>query len=111
MFNIGTGNRVTVSGLLNILGSLLEREVLPTYADPRAADIRHSLAETTKAQEVLGYRPRVGIQQGLVKTLAWTRRSLGKNVKLPPPRPTGLRPRPARLGGRADEAARPAGRP
>jgi len=90
VFNIGTGNRVTVSGLLNILGSLLEREVLPTYADPRAADIRHSLAETTKAQEVLGYRPRVGIQQGLVKTLAWTRRSLGKNVKLPPPRPTGI---------------------
>ena len=88
VFNIGTGNRVTVSGLLNLIGTLLEREIVPTYADPRPGDIRHSLAEVTKAQEVLGFRPRVSIQVGLVKTLAWYRRALGKNVKLPPPRPT-----------------------
>jgi len=89
VFNIGTGNRVTVSGLLNMLGTLLEREIVPTYAEPRPADIRHSLAEVTKAQEVLGFRPRVSIQQGLVKTLAWYRRTLGKNIKLSLPRPTG----------------------
>ena len=91
VFNIGTGNRVTVSGLLNILGALLEREVTPTYTDPRPADIRHSLAEVTKAQEVLGYRPRVSIQQGLIKTLAWYRRTLGKNLKLPVGRPSTAR--------------------
>jgi nucleoside-diphosphate-sugar epimerase len=87
-FNIGTGNRVTVSGLLNLIGTLLEREIVPTYADPKPADIRHSLAEVTKAQEVLGFRPRVSIQLGLVKTLAWCRRNLGKSVKIPPPRPS-----------------------
>lgn len=87
VFNIGTGSRVTVGGLLNIVGQLLEREIQPTYADPRQADIRHSLAEVTKAQEVLGYRPRVNVQTGLVKTLAWWRRALGKNLKLPLPRP------------------------
>lgn len=85
VFNVGTGSRVTVSGLLNILGMLLEREVTPVYADPRPADVRHSLAEVTKAQEVLGFRPRVSIQQGLVKTLAWYRRSLGRGVKIPKP--------------------------
>jgi nucleoside-diphosphate-sugar epimerase len=92
VFNIGSGNRVTVSGLLNILGQLLERELVPTYADPRPADIRHSLAETTKAQEVLGFRPRVSIQAGLVRTLAWYRRTLGRSVKLPAvrtPKPGG----------------------
>ena len=87
VFNIATGSRVTVSGLLNILGLLLEHEVQPTYAEPRPGDIRHSLAEVTKAQEVLGFRPRVSIQQGLVKTLAWYRRSMGKALKLP--RPSG----------------------
>lgn len=87
-FNVGSGSRITVSGLLAILGSLLEREVTPTYAEPRPGDVRHSLAETTKAQEVLGFRPRVGIQQGLVKTLAWVRRQLGRNVKVP--RPSGI---------------------
>ena len=54
VFNVGTGSRVTVGGLLNIIGTLLERELTPTYADPRNADIRHSLGEVTKAQEVLG---------------------------------------------------------
>ena len=49
-----------------------------------------SMRELPKAQEVLGYRPRVTIQQGLVRTLAWYRRSLGKNVKLPPPRPSSV---------------------
>jgi nucleoside-diphosphate-sugar epimerase len=88
VFNIGTGNRVTVSGLLSILGQLLERELPATYVDPRPGDIRHSLAEVTKAQEVLGYRPRVSMQQGLVKVLAWYRRTLGKNVKMTLPRPT-----------------------
>jgi nucleoside-diphosphate-sugar epimerase len=95
VFNVGTGSRVTVGGLLNIIGSLLERELTPTYADPRAADIRHSLAEVTKAQEVLGYRPRVNIQTGLVKTLAWWRRTLGKNIKMAMPRPSSA----AREGG------------
>lgn len=89
VFNVGTGNRVTVSGLLNILGQLLEREIQPAYVDPRPGDIRHSLAEVTKAQEVLGYRPRVSIQHGLVKVLAWYRRTLGKNIKMPLPRPSG----------------------
>ncbi len=87
VFNVGTGSRVTIGGILNMLGQLLEREIQPTYADPRPADIRHSLAEVTKAQEVLGYRPRVNVQTGLVKTLAWWRRALGKNLKLALPRP------------------------
>jgi nucleoside-diphosphate-sugar epimerase len=87
-FNVGSGSRITVGGLLNVLGSLLEREVTPTYAEPRPGDVRHSLAENTKAQEVLGFRPRVGIQQGLVKTLAWVRRTLGRSVRVP--RPSGI---------------------
>jgi nucleoside-diphosphate-sugar epimerase len=95
VFNVGTGSRVTVGGLLNIIGTLLERELTPTYTDPRNADIRHSLAEVTKAQEVLGYRPRVNIQTGLVKTLAWWRRALGKNIKMAMPRPSSA----AREGG------------
>jgi nucleoside-diphosphate-sugar epimerase len=82
-FNVGSGSRITISGLLNLLATLLEREVTPTYLEPRAGDVRHSLAEITKAQEVLGFRPRASIQQGLVKTLAWVRRTLARNVKVP----------------------------
>ena len=57
----------------------------PKFEDARPADVRHSLAEVTKAQEVLGFRPRMGIHEGLVKTLVWYRRAMGKSVKLPKP--------------------------
>jgi nucleoside-diphosphate-sugar epimerase len=88
VFNIASGSRLSVSGLLSVFNQLLDIEVVPKYEDARPADVRHSLAEVTKAQEVLGYRPRVGIHEGLVKTLVWYRRAMGKSVKLPKPSPT-----------------------
>ena len=83
VFNIASGSRVSVSGLLTMFNQLLDLEVQPEYRDSRQADVRHSLAETIKAQEVLGFRPRMGFHEGLVKTMIWMRRALGKSVKLP----------------------------
>jgi nucleoside-diphosphate-sugar epimerase len=83
VFNVASGARVSISGLLSVFNNLLDIEVQPKYADARPADIRHSLAEVVKAQEVLGFRPRVGLHEGLVKTMLWYRRALGKAVKLP----------------------------
>jgi nucleoside-diphosphate-sugar epimerase len=85
VFNIASGSRLSISGLLSVFNQLLDIEVLPKYEDARPADVRHSLAEVTKAQEVLGFRPRIGIHEGLVKTLVWYRRSMGKSVKLAKP--------------------------
>jgi UDP-glucose 4-epimerase len=82
VFNIASGARLSMSGLLAVFGQLLEREFVPTFEDARPADVRHSLAETQKAQEVLGFRPRITIHEGLVKCLVWYRKSLGKNVKM-----------------------------
>jgi nucleoside-diphosphate-sugar epimerase len=83
VFNIASGSRVSVSGLLAVFNQLLDLDVQPDYHDARPADVRHSLAETIKAQEVLGFRPRTNLHEGLVKTMIWHRRALGKSVKLP----------------------------
>jgi len=82
VFNIASGSRMSVSGLLTWFSTLLEREILPKYDEGRNAEVRHSLAEVVKAQEVLGFRPRIGIAEGLTKTLLWYRKHLGKAVKL-----------------------------
>jgi UDP-glucose 4-epimerase len=82
VFNVASGSRLSISGLLSLFGVLLEREFVPKYDDARPADVRHSLAETQKAQEVLGFRPRVSIQDGLTKCLLWYRKALGKSVKM-----------------------------
>jgi nucleoside-diphosphate-sugar epimerase len=83
VFNIASGARMSISGLLAVFNQLLDIEVLPDFKEARVGDVRHSLAETIKAQEVLGFRPRVGLHEGLVKTMLWYRRALGKAVKLP----------------------------
>ena len=81
VFNIASGSRMSISGLLNCFTQLLDKEIIPEMKEARASDVRHSLAETVKAQEVLGYRPRIGIAEGLAKTLLFYKKALGKVIK------------------------------
>jgi len=75
LFNIGTGSRITVNGLVNLINNILGKEIQPKYEEARPGDIRHSLADITKAQEMLGYRPRVSIMDGLSTTIEWYRKN------------------------------------
>ena len=43
------------------------------YAEPRAGDVRDSQADISKATRLLGYTPRVGLEEGLKSTVAWCR--------------------------------------
>jgi UDP-glucose 4-epimerase len=74
LFNIGTGSRITVNGLVNMINGILGKEIQPKYEEARPGDIRHSLADSTKAQEMLGFRPRTSIVEGLGATVEWYRK-------------------------------------
>ncbi|MGQ0614345.1 MAG: NAD-dependent epimerase/dehydratase family protein [Planctomycetaceae bacterium] len=74
VFNIASGSRITVNGLVNMLNGLLGKEIQPKYEEAHPGDIRHSLADITRAQEMLGFRPRVSILDGLRTTLEWYRK-------------------------------------
>ncbi|MFQ5845084.1 MAG: LPS biosynthesis protein WbpP, partial [Planctomycetota bacterium] len=69
-----TGSRITINGLVNILNGILGKEVQPKYEEARPGDIRHSLADTTKAQEMLGWRACISVPDGLRKTIEWYRK-------------------------------------
>jgi nucleoside-diphosphate-sugar epimerase len=69
--NVASGNRVSVNGLLAELASVLEIELTPTYAPPRPGEVRDSVADISKAEELLGYRPSVGLREGLSRTIDW----------------------------------------
>jgi len=75
LYNIGTGSRITVNGLVNLINGVLGKEIQPKYEEARPGDIRHSLADITKAQEMLGFRPRVSIMDGLTTTIDWYRKN------------------------------------
>lgn len=69
--NIGSGCAMTVNDLVRLLGELIGTAPKVTHASPRAGDIRHSLANITRAQRLLGYRLRVSTEEGLRRTLQW----------------------------------------
>ncbi|MHC4548152.1 MAG: NAD-dependent epimerase/dehydratase family protein [Planctomycetota bacterium] len=74
LFNIATGSRITINGLVNMINNILGKEIQPKYEEARPGDIRHSLADITKAQEMLGFRPRSSVSDGLRSTIEWYRK-------------------------------------
>jgi UDP-glucose 4-epimerase len=73
VFNIAAGGETNLLELLTILGELAGSEVEPIFAPPRVGDIRRSYADVTRAVTMLGFRPRVGLAEGLRETFAWYR--------------------------------------
>src|SRR5918993_3652947 len=68
--NIGCGQRVTLNQLILILEELLGVRAQVRYAPAKPGDVRHSLADISKAVRVLGYVPKIEIKEGLGRTVA-----------------------------------------
>lgn len=75
--NVGCGHQTTLLELLEVLGRLTGARVDPIFDQPRAGDVAHSVADLGRARELLGYEPRVTLEQGLQRTVAWYRRASG----------------------------------
>lgn len=74
VFNVGAGVQTSVNDLFRLIRSLIGAEYIePIYAPPRPGDVRHSLAEITKAERLLGYKPIISLEEGLKLTIDWFR--------------------------------------
>jgi UDP-glucose 4-epimerase len=71
VFNIGTAESHTINEVYAIIAELLHFHGKPVYGFPRAGDIRHSLADISRAAADLGYQPKISFRDGLQKTVAW----------------------------------------
>ena len=75
--NVAVGDRTTLNQLyeqlhLNLLpGNPHLQDAKPVYRDFRAGDVRHSLADISKAATRLGYRPTHRIDEGLKVAMDW----------------------------------------
>lgn len=70
IFNIGRGERLTVNQLTDLIIKLMGCGVKPIYYDSRVGDVRHSLADISKAKE-FGYQPKYSLMVGLKETIGW----------------------------------------
>lgn len=68
--NIACGERISLNQLLDILGEEAGHKVERKYIEPRAGDVRDSLADISRARKLIGYDPKVSVRDGLKKTFA-----------------------------------------
>ena len=73
VMNVATGVRITLNQVVEVLREITGYDGPVNYAAERAGDIRHSLADISLAEELLGYRPSVDFREGLARTVAWYR--------------------------------------
>jgi nucleoside-diphosphate-sugar epimerase len=69
VYNVACGDRVTLNRLVHEMRVLLCVDIDPVYATPRPGDIRHSVADLTRARRELGYEPSVLLRDGLERTI------------------------------------------
>jgi len=75
-FNVATNRRITLNETYARLQKLTGYSGAPKYAPERSGDIKHSLADITRARQHLGYEPKVSFEEGLERTVAWYRQRI-----------------------------------
>jgi UDP-N-acetylglucosamine/UDP-N-acetyl-alpha-D-glucosaminouronate 4-epimerase len=78
VFNGGTGERITLNQVLNLLEKITGKKIQAKYDRPRAGDIRDSQADVSLARKFLGYEPRVPFEEGLRRTWDWYKSAYAK---------------------------------
>jgi nucleoside-diphosphate-sugar epimerase len=73
VFNVGCGSRYDLNFLVRELASIIEVEPTVEFLPGRPGDVPHSLADITKARQLLKYEPAIDFREGLKRTVAWYR--------------------------------------
>jgi len=83
VFNIGSGSPVRISDLARLVMRLHGVEGEPVYAEQRPGDIKHSYADIGKAKNLLGFKPRIWLEEGLKKLLREESWGMRGNIYVP----------------------------
>jgi len=76
VINIANGERISLNQLLRELQDLTGKtDVTANYQPTRAGDVKHSLADISRARDLLGYEPTIDLRQGLSLTMDWWKQS------------------------------------
>jgi UDP-N-acetylglucosamine 4-epimerase len=84
IYNVAVGDRTTLNNLFELIRAGLEKDhphlkdFKPNYQNFRAGDVKHSLADISKAKDLLGYSPSHRISAGIDQALEWYVKQLSK---------------------------------
>jgi nucleoside-diphosphate-sugar epimerase len=71
--NVACGGQVSVNEVIATINRLLGTNVQPRHEPPRPGDVRHSCADSTRAEKLLGYKPIVSFEEGLRRAIDYYR--------------------------------------
>lgn len=77
VFNIGGGSRVVLTEVLDLIEQIVDRPVQRQQIERAKGDARHTAADVSKAQQILGYQPQVALAEGLAQEWNWVKRIYG----------------------------------
>jgi UDP-glucose 4-epimerase len=75
-FNCATHGQVTLNQLVDEINKILGKNIKPIYQDFRPGDIKHSFADISKIEKLIGFKPIVMFNEGLKKTIEWYKKNL-----------------------------------
>jgi UDP-glucuronate 4-epimerase len=71
--NLAFGQGNTLIKMAEFVGKAVGKEPKITIAPPLLGEVTHYVADITKARELLGYEPKVPLEEGIPRTVAWNR--------------------------------------
>jgi UDP-glucose 4-epimerase len=80
VFNVATGRRVDLNQTFRILKRLTGYKGEAQHGPERAGDVKHSVADTSRGEQDLGFRAKVDFEEGLRRTIAWYRTQENANA-------------------------------
>ncbi len=75
-YNIAFGERFTVDEMYKLMCEQLKINLKPKYVEPRPGDIKHSLADISKAKTLLLYNPNWSFKDGFIEAINWYKENL-----------------------------------
>lgn len=75
VINIACGRQISLNNLLESINDLTGKKIIPIYSDSRRGDVRNTIADISKAQKMLNYKPKAELEYELKKTIEWFKKN------------------------------------
>jgi NAD dependent epimerase/dehydratase len=80
--NLGSGREISIGDLVQLIGRLLNKQIKVETEDkrlrPQNSEVERLLADNTRARSLLGWEPKIGLEEGLQRTIDWLKEHQGR---------------------------------
>ena len=76
VYNIAYGTQTSLNELFNHLKNIAKSNLAAIHGPDRKGDVKHSLADISKAKNLIQYRPETSVEAGLQKTFEWYKKNI-----------------------------------